>query len=62
MRPHLPAKTIYDLDSIKAGIKDLEVSWKQPRDRPKKRSSERLSEFLTMANIRPVEVQILAID
>ena len=55
MPPHLPAKTIYDFNPIKAG-------WKQPRARPKKRWADSVSGFLTMANIRSGEEQILAMD
>ena len=55
MPPNLPAKMIYDFDPIKVG-------WKWPHGRPKKRWSDSLSEFLTMANIRQGEEQILAMD
>ena len=55
MPPHLPAKMIYDFNLIKVG-------WNRPRDRPKKHWSDSLSEFMTMANIRQGEEQILAMD
>ena len=55
MPPHLPTKMICDFDPIKVG-------WKRPHGRPKKRRSDSLSEFLTMANIRQGEEQILAMD
>ncbi|XP_065565901.1 uncharacterized protein LOC136030784 [Artemia franciscana] len=55
MPPHLPAKRIYDFDPIKVG-------WKRPCGRPKKRWSDSLSEFLTMANIRQGEKETLTMD
>jgi len=55
MPQHLPAKMIFDFDPTEAG-------WKQPYGRPKKRCSDRLSELLAMANIRPSKAQTLALD